>query len=736
MAAPKVSILCLTYNHVKFIRQALDSFLMQKTDFDFEVLINDDCSTDGTVEIIKEYQKKYPQIIKPVFQKENLYSKGIRNMMTRFLLPKAQGKHIALCEGDDYWTDPNKLQLQVDFLEKNTDYALCFHPVRLVYEDKEEIESVFPDRKSGFTLIRLIERNFIQTNSVMYRKQTYKNMRTDVMPGDWYLHLYHAQFGTIGFIDEVMSVYRRHEGGIWWNKKEVWNNDGDKHMNLYTELLKMFGEDKELRKAIVQNIVLAVEHMSNYSDEHLLPPRITQDYPNLISLGIEKYRDEIKDINMQNQDILLERDSRIKALDSRTKVLANENQNLKTEIKKLYSSKSYRIGRSVLLPIRVIRFVKYRFKKYYIRKKNITSVKRTIHQMYGLKISNKYSRPNVSLVVRSIEHPTSSTFVRMVSPLRHIVKEKGWRIELIDGDRPKISRSSKIIIVQRTALINMAAADYVIEKVVNNKAKLYVDTDDAFGDLDVHHPQYDLQKQRVKALNKIISKATMVWFSTSSLQKIYKTKKSRVIRNTLDKKIWHSLEKTNTTIPHPTQPLEIVYMGTKTHDGDFEIIEPVLRSLHDKYPGAFNLHLIGVGDIKSSESWIIRHNPTSGLYPYFVEWFDSIGPFDIGIAPLEDSKFNRSKSDIKCLDYLAIGVKPIVSNVTAYQNKELNQHINRVNNTFDEWFAVLENEILNKDTNRSNAANRIASARQYIVNQRLSQVAGNEILDSLSEEVM
>lgn len=123
---PLLSISCITYNHALYIRNALDGFLMQKTSFAFEILIHDDASTDGTTEIIKEYEKEYPKIIKPIFEIENQWIKGRRGSEV-FNYPRAQGKYIALCEGDDYWTDPYKLQKQVDFLEQNPQFCFCCH---------------------------------------------------------------------------------------------------------------------------------------------------------------------------------------------------------------------------------------------------------------------------------------------------------------------------------------------------------------------------------------------------------------------------------------------------------------------------------------------------------------------------------------------------------------------------------------------------------------------------------
>ena len=114
---PLVSICCLAFNHEPYIREALEGFLMQKTDFPIEVLIHDDASTDGTASIIREYEERFPDIIKPIYQTENQYSKGIKNISGIFNFPRAKGKYIAMCEGDDYWTDPYKLQKQIDFLD-------------------------------------------------------------------------------------------------------------------------------------------------------------------------------------------------------------------------------------------------------------------------------------------------------------------------------------------------------------------------------------------------------------------------------------------------------------------------------------------------------------------------------------------------------------------------------------------------------------------------------------------
>ena len=135
---PFVSICCLAYNHAPYIRACLDGFLKQKTDFEYEILIHDDASTDNTQEIIREYELKHPNIIKPIYQKENKFSKGVK-IGLEYQYPIAKGKYIALCEGDDYWVDSNKLQKQIDFLEENEDVVYSCHRFNVIDDKTQKI---------------------------------------------------------------------------------------------------------------------------------------------------------------------------------------------------------------------------------------------------------------------------------------------------------------------------------------------------------------------------------------------------------------------------------------------------------------------------------------------------------------------------------------------------------------------------------------------------------------------
>ena len=207
-----VSICSITYNHAPYIRQCLDGFLMQKTNFPVEVIINDDCSTDGTTEIIREYAEKYPDIIKPIFHEENQYQKGVRGMFQRFVFPKARGKYIALCEGDDYWTDPLKLQKQVDFLEANPEYGLVYTDYNRKYEATNKIEQACiragKTRKINSFEDMLIYGGYIVPCSWLVRKNLLIQERKSCVDGSFAIALDIFAVSKIKILDEVTCVYR------------------------------------------------------------------------------------------------------------------------------------------------------------------------------------------------------------------------------------------------------------------------------------------------------------------------------------------------------------------------------------------------------------------------------------------------------------------------------------------------------------------------------------------------
>jgi len=210
---PLVSISCITYNHVNYIKECLDGFLMQQCSFGFEVLIHDDASTDGTQEIIKEYQQKFPEIIKPILQTENQWSKGVRGINFRYNFTRAQGKYIALCEGDDYWTDPLKLQKQVDFLEAHPEYGLCYTRAITYHQDTESFKKQVGEAISAESILY---RNAVPTLTTVFKKSMadefyslYGNhIAQQWKMGDYPLWIWFAFNSKVHFLDLLTSVYR------------------------------------------------------------------------------------------------------------------------------------------------------------------------------------------------------------------------------------------------------------------------------------------------------------------------------------------------------------------------------------------------------------------------------------------------------------------------------------------------------------------------------------------------
>lgn len=239
-----VSIICNAYNQEKFIKDALDGFVNQKTNFRFEVLVHDDASTDNTPYIIKQYEKKYPEIIKPIYQVENKFSKGI-SITVGIQIPRAKGKYIALCEGDDYWIDENKLQLQYDCLENHPNIKMCAHSAQVI-QNNEIINYIRPSKiEEIISVERTIEGGgaFYPTASLFFRKTMFDNNP------DFFKKLYFDYtwqiFGSydkgIYFIPKTMSVYRIFSGEYSWSSMMSKNIEKrNLHSKRVIEFLKEF----------------------------------------------------------------------------------------------------------------------------------------------------------------------------------------------------------------------------------------------------------------------------------------------------------------------------------------------------------------------------------------------------------------------------------------------------------------------------------------------------------------
>lgn len=309
---PLLTIACITYNHGKFIRETLDSFVTQQTNFPFIALVADDGSTDDTPIIIQEYAQKYPNIIKPILHPKNL---GVwENILSVYTL--IESEFVALCEGDDYWTDINKLQKQVDFLKGNEDYSICFHPVVKKWEDHSEADSIFPSPalrffKTTLSMNNMMIDNFMATNSVVYRWKVTQNLldslQKDFSPQDYFFHLYHAKVGKIKFLNETMGVYRKHFGGVWMGAGETDNwyaKNTYSHVRLSQEIERWFDGDKFYTKyymirELVVRMALLEQRNRKESDEYV---NLYEEYKRVYQIEADICQSIISDFKHDRED--------------------------------------------------------------------------------------------------------------------------------------------------------------------------------------------------------------------------------------------------------------------------------------------------------------------------------------------------------------------------------------------------------------------------------------------------
>lgn len=259
----KVSVVCLAYNHAKYIRRALEGFVKQKTDFEYEVIVHDDASTDGTADIIREYEEKYPEIIKAVCQKENKFSQGISPTRT-YVFPKVRGEYLAICEGDDYWTDENKLQIQYDYMRTHPECAMCVHQATM-HDCFKKTDRVFPEntesREYSIEELLPLGGGAFATNSIVMKKSVYMDLPDCFKAkgfSDYQVMINGALNGTVYYIARNMSTYNLGVAGSWTQRTMFKNNNAVKHCDEVIRMLNTFNEaydykyDSAVKKAITK----------------------------------------------------------------------------------------------------------------------------------------------------------------------------------------------------------------------------------------------------------------------------------------------------------------------------------------------------------------------------------------------------------------------------------------------------------------------------------------------------
>jgi len=293
-----VSICCITYNQKEYIKDALDSFLIQKTNFKYEIIIHDDASNDGTTEIIKEYSEKYPDIIKPIYEEENQYSLEKWSLMKTF--NQAKGKYIAVCEGDDYWINENKLQIQFDYMEENERCTFCFTNaiVKDIAKNKEykfiphSIKSKKYLKENNIYDVKELELlEFIPTASIMFRTIHVKdipNWFEECFVLDWPLRLNMTSFGYAYYIDKELCLYRKNAHGsitVKNSKKEKKSIEWKKHvLEEQIKLMSLINEFTEGKHGEIFEF-----KKNQYEIEYLL---LKKQYKKILEMEIFKKLDK------------------------------------------------------------------------------------------------------------------------------------------------------------------------------------------------------------------------------------------------------------------------------------------------------------------------------------------------------------------------------------------------------------------------------------------------------------
>lgn len=217
-----VTVVCVTFNHADYIRDALEGFVAQQAPWRIEVLVHDDASTDGTADIVREYERRYPDLIRGVYQTENQYSKGV-DIPKTFLHPLVRGRYVALCEGDDYWTDPHKLEKQVAVLEAHPEADICAHRALRIRGGRPcgHVAPAWRDRLIPAERVILGGGNFVATASLLCRSEAYllQTPMREILANDYSLQIQGSLRGGMYYLHDCMSVYRRGVPGSWSERR-------------------------------------------------------------------------------------------------------------------------------------------------------------------------------------------------------------------------------------------------------------------------------------------------------------------------------------------------------------------------------------------------------------------------------------------------------------------------------------------------------------------------------------
>jgi hypothetical protein len=326
--------------------------------------------------------------------------------------------------------------------------------------------------------------------------------------------------------------------------------------------------------------------------------------------------------------------------------------------------------------------------------------------------------------------PQSSAYIRLVAPLTDDTVARRVRLSLGGADDPL--PDCDICIVQRTALRSTAAVDALLRSLGERSAVLVTDIDDAFSRIGPDHPEEAVYRPLNAALERAIAASAETWFATAEVRAAYAghAARSAIVPNMLDPRIWRDWRRPRPPILRGGK-VRMLYMGTHTHGADFALIRPALDRLAAEQPDTFEVTIVGIAPDLAPAPWLGRLSPPAGAiaYPRFVRWLRAQEPFDVGLAPLVDSPFNRAKSDIKLLDYAALGMLPVVSDTPPYQpDREAAALSVQVGASSEQWVAALRDII----DNPADYAARAGKLQEHVWRKRSVAAQAEALVDRLA----
>jgi glycosyltransferase involved in cell wall biosynthesis len=333
-----------------------------------------------------------------------------------------------------------------------------------------------------------------------------------------------------------------------------------------------------------------------------------------------------------------------------------------------------------------------------------------------------------AMVTEGGDGPQSSAFIRLFNPLstEYAVEHLRARRVFADG----IPNDLDVCVIQRTTIPELGRVEGVIDELRSHGTRLIVDVDDAFNLIGRTHPEYERYQRKSRALEYLLQHSDQQWFATQLLLDGYAglgLSDPQVVRNALDPRMWRRYDRNSEMSLRSNKRPRILYMGTATHDADFAEILPELRELHTEV----DFELVLVGALRGSvpeEEWLSTAlvPPGMGVYPRFARWLKSLGPFDVGISPLEDTPFNRAKSDIKFLDYSALSIVSVLADLPPYRGEIVDRQLALLAAP-DEWANVLASVL----SDSASYADMRERATDYVWTERSTEQSTCVIVDHI-----